>query len=360
MPKLEDLRVGDWVRWDSRDWEVTDRDNYRESSDYLETQWELQTGSGPAHYLVLSREKKAAGTEEVWVCTRRTAIGGVQLPAKSGGWRGFKGKDSMEAAPEKVRFDGLEFSLDGRTEGRAEDDEGDTVDKLTWDYYDPTRSRNLAIEVWKEPDADYYEAYDGRVLRPSDVTPLPPRPGRARRRAVPGEAGPAGYAVAAAFGCLFFVPLAGGMLTAFDIAAEYLLALLLPAFCVYMSLVTGAHRGLLLSSAAAALAGAALVLKVRGLGASYWEYAVYGLLAGPAIIEGASRLFGGIRSSDKPGSAGNATLLLLFIIGFAHYIKAAPRPHNSSGLLAACALPALPALLVYLVYYFKGVSDERA
>ncbi len=359
MPNLEELRVGDWVRWDSRDWEVTDRDNYRESSDYFETQWELQPDSGTTHYLVRSKEKKAAGTEEVWVCTRQTAIGGVELPVKSGGWRSFKGKDSMEAAPEKVRFDGLEFSLDGQTEGRAEDDEGDTVDKLTWDYYDPTRSRNLAIEVWKEPDADYYEAYDGRVLRPSDVTPISPRPSR-RRRSAPGEAGPAGYAAAAAFACLFFVPLAGGMLTAFDVGAEYLLALLLPAFCVYMSLVAGAHRGLLITSLAAALAGAVLVLKLRGLGASYWEYALYGLLAGPVIVEAASRLFGGIRPSDKSGSAGNATLLLLFIISFKHYIAAAPRPHNSSGLLAACVLPALPALIVYLAYYFKGVSDERA
>jgi len=115
------------------------------------------------------------------------------------------------------------------------------------------------------------------------------------------------------------------------------------------------HRRLI-----AALAAAVLVLKVRGLGASYWEYALYGALAGPAIVEAASKLFGGIRSSDKPGSAGNATLLLLFILSFAHYIKAAPRPHNSSGLLAACVLPLVPAVAVYLVYVFKGGSNEQA
>ena len=359
MSKLEEMRVGDWVRWDSRDWEVTDRDNYRESSDYFETQWELQPASGPTHYLVRSQEKKAGGTEEVWVCTRQTAIGGVQLPVQQGGWRSFKGKDSMAAAPQTVRFAGLDFSLDGQTEGRAEDDEGDTVDKLTWDYYDPGRTRNLAIEVWKEPDADYYEAYDGRVVRPSDFTSIAPQ-ARRRRSSSPGEAGPVGYAVAALFACLFFVPLAGGMLTAFDVGAEYLVALLLPAFCVYMSVVTGVHRGLLAASLAAALAAAVLVLKVRGLGASYWEYALYGALAGPAIVEAASKLFGGIRSSDKPGSAGNATLLLLFILSFAHYIKAAPRPHNSSGLLAACVLPLVPAVAVYLVYVFKGDSNEQA
>lgn len=358
MPKLEDLRAGDWVRWDSRDWEVTDRDTYRESSDYFETQWELQPLSGPTHYLVRSQEKKPDGVEEVWVCTKQTAIGGVQVEAKSGGWRSLKGKDSMAAAPAKVKFDGLEFSLDGQSEGRAEDDEGNTVDKLTWDYYDPGRARNLAIEVWKEPDADYYEAYDGRVVRPSDLTPIAPRVSSRRQGASVGEA--AGYAVAAAFACLFIVPLAGGVLTALDVGAEYLLALLLPAACVYLAFVTGAHQGLLISSLISSVPAAVLLLKFRGLGASYWEYAFYGVLLGPAVVETASRFFGGIRASDKSSSAGNATLLMLFILSFAHYIKAAPRPHNSSGLLAACVLPLAPALAVYLAYVFKGDFDEPA
>jgi hypothetical protein len=51
---------------------------------------------------------------------------------------------------------------------------------------------------------------------------------------------------------------------------------------------------------------------------------------------------------------------MLFIISFAHYIKAAPRPHNFSGLTAACLLPLLPALLVYFFYAYKGGSDEQA
>lgn len=358
MPKLEDLRAGDWLRWDSRDWEVTDRDTYRESSDYFETQWELQPTSGPTHYLVRSQEKKADGTEEVWVCTKQTAINGVQVEAKSGGWRSLKGKDSLDAAPTKVKFSGMEFTLDGQTEGRAEDDEGNTVDKLTWDYYDPGRTRNLAIEVWKEPDADYYEAYDGRVVRPSDLTPIAPRASTRRKAAAVGEA--AGFVVAAAFACLFLVPLAGGVLSALDVGAEYLLALLLPAGCVYMAFVTGAHQGLLISSLISSVSAAALLLKFRGLGASYWEYALYGVLLGPAIVETAAKFFGGIRVSDKPSSAGNATLLMLFILSFAHYIKAAPRPHNSSGLFAACVLPLVPAVLVYAVYKFKGGSDEPA
>ncbi|MDO8803406.1 MAG: DUF4178 domain-containing protein [Elusimicrobiota bacterium] len=358
MRKLEDMRVGDWVRWDSRDWEVTDRDGYRESADYSETQWELAPRSGAAYYLVRSQEQKADGLEEVWVCTTQTGISTVEFRKDSGGWRAFKEKDSLLAPPGQARYQGVEFSLDGKSEVRAEDDDGNTVPKFTWDYYDQDRKRNIAIEIWREPDADYYEAYQGVVVRPSDFEPLPPRASVSRGRVNGETAG--SLAVAAAFAAFFFVPLGGAVMTACNVGAEYLLALLLPAAFVGFSFLRGAHRGLLYSSLAGSLALAIILLRLRGLGGSYWEYAVYGVLAGSVITEGASRLFGGIRTSDKAMSAGNAALLLLFIVSFAHYIKVAPRPHNGSGLLAACVLPVLPALLVYFIYVFKGGSDEPA
>ncbi len=358
MTKLEDMRVGDWVRWDSRDWEVTDRDVYRGSADYGETQWELSPGYGSPYYLVRSLENKDGGTEEIWICTKETGIGGVQYLSPSGDWINFKEQDSLQTPPGRARYGEVELSLDGETKGRAEDDEGSTVTKLTWDYFDSTRRRNIAIEVWKESDADYYEAYDGRVVSRSEFQPIPPRAGASRNYGSLGDA--VGYLVAAAFAACFILPLAGGILTACDVGAEYLLALLLPVICIYLSYLMGVHRALLSAALAASLGAALLLIKFRGLGGSYWEYALYGVLAGPAITETAARLFGGIRPSDKSASAGNATLLLLFMISFAHYIEFAPRPHNPSGLLAACVLPGLPALLVFIVYAFKGGSDEPA
>jgi len=357
MKKLEDMRVGDWVRWDSRDWEVTDRDGYRESADYAETQWELEAGSGETYYLVRSQENKAGGQEEVWVCTTQTGISSVQFCGPSGEWRNFIEKDDLQAPPARVRYDGAELSLDGETKVKAEDDDGNTVPKLTWDYYDQARKRNVAIEIWREPDADYYEAYNGRVVRPADFGLLPPRASRNRGG---GMESVGSFLVAAAMVAFLVLPLVGGMLTSLDVGAEYLLALGLPAVCFALSLMRGAHRGLFYSSLAGALAAAILLLKFRGLGGSYWEYAVYGALGGPAIAETASKVFAGIRASDKAFSAGNAALLLLFILSFAHYIRFAPRPHNPSGLLAACVLPLLPALLVYFAYVLKGGSDEQA
>lgn len=358
MAKLQDLKTGDWVRWDSQQWEVTDRDLYRESADYQEVQWELESTGGDTRYLLVSRENKGGAAEEVWVCTRQAGIGQVQRRLPSGEWESFKETDSMPSAPAAVRFDGLDFKLEGETEGIAEDDDGNNVNKLTWDYYDQSRRRNLAIEVWQEPDADYYEAYDGLVVKPSEFTVIPPA--EAPRRSPLRGADAAGAFVAACFVCFFFLPIVAGVMGAFDTGAEYLVALLVPAACAFIAVLAGAHRGLLAAALAAAVGGAVLALKLRGLGASYWEYAMYGVLGGAAISEFFSRVFGVARSSEKGWIAGNAALLFLYIVGFAHYVKFAPRPHNAGGLLAACALPLLPAAAVFLVYFFKGGSDEPA
>lgn len=355
MKKLEDLRPGDWVRWNSRDWEVTDRDVYKESADYGEVQWELSPDGGGERYLVLSRENKDGRTEETWVCTEQTSVSGVEYPAGAGEWRAFREQDSLDGPPASVRLGGTDFTLDGETKGTAEDDDGNNVVKLTWDYYDRTRRRNLAMEIWKEPDADYYEAYDGLVVRPAEFNFLPPRP---RRGAKIGEL--AGHLVAIAFAGLFIVPIAGGVLSVFDVGAEYLLAAMVPGLLIYMAYMRGAHPGLLGSALPAAFAAGLLTVKLRGLGGSYWEYALYGLLAGPLLAEAAARFFPAARWSDKPAAAGGATLLFLYFISFSHYAGYAPRPHNMSGLLAACALPLLPALAVYLFYRLKGDPDGNA
>lgn len=353
MTNLQDMRAGDWVRWGSIDWEVTERTLYRESADYQETQWELE-GGGDTRYLVMSVENKGGTSETAWVCTRQTGIGRIQRP-EGGGWKNFREKDSMQAVPPKVKFDGVDFTLEGETEGSAESDEGETVNKLTWDYYDATRKRNLAIEVWQCSDADYYEAYDGQVVRPADFARIP---AKARRGLPRGEA--LGALVIAAFSCLFFLPIVGGMMGAFDTGAEYLVALMMPALLAFTAYVVGTHRGMLAAGIILGIAAGIVMLKTLGTGLSYWQYAGYGLAVGVAVAELGARLLGGVRRSDKSWTAGLAALLALFILSFAHYIQFAPRPHNPGSLLAACALPLLPAVILFAGYFFLGGSDEPA
>ncbi len=358
MKKPDDLQKGDWVRWDSRNWEVTDRDLYRESDDYSEVQWELTPDSGPEHYLVRSRENKAGSVEEIWICTRQTKISRVEYLDSDGQWERFRATDSVSPVPSRARYDGLELTLDGETQGTAEDDEGDTVTKLTWDYYDAGRRRNIAIEVWKEPDADYYEAYDGRVVSPSDFTHIP-RPAGAGRRVRIGSGSLFHFAIAGLIAYAFLITTVGAIMNLCNTGAEYITAVLLPVLFLVYSVIKGAHRGLLFASVAGGVAAALLLIKFRGLGASYWEYAIYGMLAGAAAAEGAGKLFTDVVARDKSFAAASAALSCLFIVGFTHYVKFAPRPHCSGGLFAACVLPLLPAALIYFIYLRREGSDEQ-
>ena len=161
-------------------------------------------------------------------------------------------------------------------------------------------------------------------MRPSDVTQIAPRAGSRRSPTSIGNSvgNAAGFAVAAAFACLFLVPLAGGVLTALDVGAEYLLALLLPAACVYMAFVTGAHQGLLISSLISSVSAAALLLKFRGLGASTGSTLFTALLLGRPVVETASKFFGGSGLRINPPPERHAADAVH--PRFAHYIKAAP------------------------------------
>lgn len=354
MTNLEGMKRGDWVRWGGLDWEVTDRNVYRESAEYEETQWELEDGSS-TRYLVRSEEKKPGGTEVVWVCTVQTGVRRIEYHTPGGQLERLREKNALDAPPPKVLFDGVVYSLDGETEGKAVDDEGNNVTKLTWDYYDATRRRNLAIEVWKCPDADYFEVYDGTVTSPSEFSRVQTPPRRAPR--FNSEA--VGHLVVAVFAMIFFLPIVGGAMGAFDVGAEYLLALLVPGLAVGAAAAARAN-GVSLSAACAAgvFAGAALV-NFRGLGHGYWTYAAYAVCLGAACAEVLARSVGGVTRADKAFAAGCSSLLALFIVSLAHYVQFAPRPHNIGMLFAACLLPALPAAALFAAYLFLGGSDEQ-
>ncbi|MCX5785743.1 MAG: hypothetical protein NTX59_08630 [Elusimicrobia bacterium] len=356
MDKLDDLQVGDWVRWGGSDWEVTDRNVYTKSSAYDEVHWKLEPDMGQERYLVMSKEDKGSSVEEICVCTRATGIGGVEYRTQSGQWQAFRETDSLKEAPATIRFKNLEFALEGETSGEDEDDDGNTVVTLTWDYYDTPRSINFAIEIWKEEDADYFDAYYGNVTKPSDFELLPHRaPSLAKKIKEGGQ-----VIILFLFSCVFFLPLLAGILTAFDIGGEYVFVSAIPVLLILIAGTLTVSIELLGAALISAVIAAALLIKFRGLGASYWEYSLYGAIAGPALVSLLGKLFPGAGRWDKPLAAANATMLSLWIISFAHYITSAPRPHDPGELIVACALPLAPAALVLVLYRIKETVNGRS
>ena len=170
---LEDLKKGDCLRYRQTDWFVFCREIYKETEAYQETQWTLVAKGNIAVYLIRSEEKKETGLECIWVLTKQIPLDTLQYEPSPGTWLPLFEEPFVSAAPRSLRLGSTIVNFEGETSGLARDDEGLTVTKLTWDYYDDTKTRNIAIEVWKESDRDYPEAYDGAVVQASDFEILP-------------------------------------------------------------------------------------------------------------------------------------------------------------------------------------------
>lgn len=165
---LEQLQRGDGVYYNHTEWYVVDREIYKESDAYQEIQWTLHNKEADVRYLVRSEEKKGQDTEYIWVITKAIDIESVEYEPSPGKPTYFQEDEFVKEPPQTIKFDGVTFEFEGRTTGKAKDDDGNLVTKLTWDYYDESKKRNLAIEIWKESDRDYPEAYDGIVVDPSE------------------------------------------------------------------------------------------------------------------------------------------------------------------------------------------------
>ena len=172
VKKLDDIKAGNVVRYMGVEWAASDKSVYRESADYVETEWTLNSDGQGEAFLLKSEEKTAQGLEEIWVFTRAAVLSGVSYEIAPGQWIPFAELNMPANPPKTVKFYEEYFAFEGVTSGKDTDDEGDTVTKVTWDFYSADRSRNLAIEIWKEPDRDYPEAYDGKIVDPASFEVL--------------------------------------------------------------------------------------------------------------------------------------------------------------------------------------------
>jgi len=164
--KLEAIDFGNVLSYLGVEWTVIEK-NVRHNSGYIEIQWTLRGQYGDEAYLLKSEEKKEGNAEVTWEITRPTNLDAITYERYPGQWDAFQEKDLPASAPKTVKFVEVYFNFDEATTVDAADDDGNIVPKTTWDYYTSDRQRNLAVEIWKEEDRDYPEAYDGKVIDPS-------------------------------------------------------------------------------------------------------------------------------------------------------------------------------------------------
>ena len=341
---LEDLQKGDCVRYQQTDWFVAGHDLCKESEDYQETQWTLTAKNRKTSYLIRSEEKKDTGLESVWVLTQQIPLDDVQYQTSSDNWKSLSEGNFISSPPQAVRLGQATMNFDGETSGLAKDDEGQMVTKVTWDYYDDRKVKNIAIEIWKEPDRDYPEAYEGTVVRPSEFEVLSAE----ARRAVIHKVKPMAKETQGIFWAVGGV---GLLLFITGLPFDYFLAGIIPALAIIVLVqVSSVYWGL--AAGVTWLMLGALAVISNFMGVSFWGVAAAAL----AVSVLAPRLVALSRPDFAEEGSGmiffSNLLPPLWIYSFFVYFKFAPGPHELYQLAATCILPVAVTAIAYLASRF--------
>jgi hypothetical protein len=360
-------RVGQTLRFEGQEWEVTDRSSYWNDAGYRVVEWCCETEDVEGYLL---REIKE-GEPTRWFFTR-----GIARETVTG-----LGSGRPSSPPPTVSYESRAYAYAETNEGTYEDEPGQRVPKTTWEYWDDGRRRNLAVELWPDGRVDlYHGAYiePGQVELAADGGDAADRveqgdgPGRgavaaglvagvraAREGKAPPAAKPAGRgaspfaAVVVCFFLIYVVPFFAGR--PFD-------------ECLAVALPLALLGGWLFALRAPRAGGLAFLGMAIGL-YLFWQFppltTPYGLaavLGVPAVLATCARAEAA-RKGRRPViyAAAVAVALPAVLVGLHRYFWYAPGPHTIDQLglaLGPAGLGGLAAILVASVVLVGADSVE--
>ena len=347
---LDQIKRGNAVRYGQEDWVVTDKSSYKVSAEYQETQWTLASRSRKVLYLLRADETKGGVTRSTWVLTRQIKLEEIQYDTGQGELKTLREDGFVDVPPKTMTYQKVSFAFDGENSGKAKDDDGRMVNKITWDYYDPSRKRNLAIEIWKESDRDYPEAYDGLVVEPAEFEVHPyhvaNRLARAHFQWKDLSKTGSGY--------LFLLLLLPCMGVPFDCCV----AASVPVALILFFHARRSRLWIIISALVWAAIFAAILL--LGTQATYWGITALAVIAAAAIPRFFVLRLPIAQEEDNAMIAFTGLLPALWVYSFWMYFKYAPGPHDFGQICAAAVLPLLPAGICYFVNYFMDLSYGKS
>jgi hypothetical protein len=352
-----DPRVGQRLRIDGAEWEVTDHSSYWNPEGYRVTEWCCETEDTEAY--LLKEVKEGAPTR--WFFTRKIDGTAVALPAKQP-LPAWIEQNPTGAPPPELTYQGRAYRHTEIDEGTYEDEPGQRVSKTTWEYWDAADGRNLAVERWEDGRVDVYH---GAYIEPGAAVPVEDEPGAGETagETAGAAAGPPGLAATLGLRPGSRAASPGQVVAAVAKASNpFRAALVIVPFAYLLPFflgrpfdeglaaalgVAGVCGWLLALFRAPAAAGVA-ALGVPILAVLFWYYppltSLSGLgllLAAPALVAFAGR--GAVAHGRKPVVYAAAAVVAgpLLGLGFYHYFAFAPVPHS----LAQIGLALGPALV---------------
>ena len=326
--------VGETLKLSGQAWEVTDHSSYRRDDGIQVEEWCCETGDTEAYLL---REPGEDGSPR-WFFTRWIHAGQVSLQ----GSRPIPDWDSRLPDPEPPKAlvtGGDIYNYADTADGTYEEEPGEVQRKITWEFWNEGKTRNVAIEFWGDGGHDCYR---GSYVEGRTVEIVPP----------PLTAG---------------LPLPSSMpLLAMLVAVvSYLVTMLALAWPFDQGFALA-----LLAASAAVLAAAPVsvpskqlsLLAIAAPALVFWRWAPLSGLAGAAALLGAPLALAAARRFEPREGltwlCAAAGLLPAGIWGVYHYFHFAPAPHTISQLALALAPAALGAVMGLVAGLTLGAGEQ--
>jgi hypothetical protein len=357
--ETSDPRVGQTLRVDGAEWQVTDHSSYWSAEGYRVVEWECEGEDAQAYLLKEIQE----GVPIRWFFTRRIDEDAVAV-AGAGPLARWLEREGSATPPPAVTYQGQTYQYAESTDGTYEDEPGKRVRKTTWEYWDAGRAHNLAVEIWPRGDLD---CYHGTYIEPARAT-LAGDPaedeGEDDERPARGAAG-----LDLAAGLARKAGAAGGVAGAlaanpFVAAAVFVpVAYVVPFFlgwpfdrAIGVALCLATLGGWVFALFRAPLAAAVSALATPAVLVAFWRYPPLTTAVGVAAVVGAPAVvawLGGGRGAPSRlpvvYAAAFPVALAALVLGIYHYFRTAPGPHTLAQLVLALGPAALGGLGAALV-----------
>jgi hypothetical protein len=165
---LETLAVGDSFTFSGVQWAVRELNYFQDPSGYRTTEWRIASSRRGEYYLMVEYDP-AQGMKPVWYLSERLPSPKI-LHAETGKniYRQLRESFATNVSPPAALcVNDTTFVFESSSSGRFQS-EGESH-RTTWEYWDTTHTRNLALEFWAEGELLVYLA---RVISPDKIHDL--------------------------------------------------------------------------------------------------------------------------------------------------------------------------------------------
>jgi len=155
---LESLAVGDSFSLSGVQWAVRELNLFQDPSGYCTSEWRIESSRRGEYYLMVEHDPTQNGGP-FWYLSERISSPKLLCPENGKNmYQQLQESFSVnKTPPAALMTNGMTFLFESNSSGRANWD-GESRQRTTWEYWDKTHSRNLALEFWENGEMLVYLA----------------------------------------------------------------------------------------------------------------------------------------------------------------------------------------------------------